>query len=235
MDSRDRERRAGLVSIVIPAYNTGPVVGEVVAGVREGLGDQVEVIVVDDGSAEPVAQWLDERVEVVTLVVNSGKGAALCEGFARAQGEVVGYIDGDGELDAAALGAMVRRLRSGECDGVLGERGVLGRRSWWRRAGTVAFGLWVRWRLGFARGVAVGVGAKVFWGEGLEEAVALCRERGYAFDAEMLAVMRAMGKTRFCSVPIMYRPSGTSTMSVKRLIGEIGAVGRIRARVRQLA
>ena len=73
------------IAVVIPVYNNQNTVASVVSDASRRCGT---VIVVDDGSTDATAQRLRELeapgVEIVTLPVNSGKGAALRAGLARA-------------------------------------------------------------------------------------------------------------------------------------------------------
>jgi len=90
--------------IVVPVYNHEHAIATVVDGL---LAHGVPVILVDDGSNSGCAAVLDQlalapaqRVTLVRLAVNQGKGAAVLAGFARAA--QLGYthvlqIDADGQ------------------------------------------------------------------------------------------------------------------------------------------
>lgn len=72
------------IAVVIPTYNNGGTVADIATAARQMVST---VIVVNDGSTDSTAQCLaqTENIEIVTLPSNSGKGAALRAGFARAR------------------------------------------------------------------------------------------------------------------------------------------------------
>ena len=77
--------------------------------VLAALSQDVEVILVNDGSADRTAEIADAlaekhpQVKVVHHPVNRGYGAALQSGFRAATKEWVFYTDGDGQFDIAEL------------------------------------------------------------------------------------------------------------------------------------
>jgi glycosyltransferase involved in cell wall biosynthesis len=89
------------VTVVIPCFNYGRFLGEAVdSAVREGA----EVVVVDDGSTEPLPQ-LPAEVELVRQE-NAGVARARNAGLARAQTPYVLALDADDRLAPGALDAL---------------------------------------------------------------------------------------------------------------------------------
>jgi glycosyltransferase involved in cell wall biosynthesis len=90
------------VSIVIPTYNRGPVLGRAIDSALAQTVDDVEVIVVDDGSTDETAAVIDarddERLVFVVSEGNRGANAARNLGIDRATGEYVSFLDSDDEL-----------------------------------------------------------------------------------------------------------------------------------------
>jgi hypothetical protein len=93
------------LSVVIPAYNEeqgiADIIGRVlgVRGALQGVGvDQLELLVVDDGSHDQTAQIAAGHagVRLIRHPHNRGYGAALKTGFAQAAGELIGFLDADG-------------------------------------------------------------------------------------------------------------------------------------------
>lgn len=93
------------LSIVIPAYNEEDGIAEIaqrVLAVKPDLVkvgvDELEFLVVDDGSSDKTADIVEsiEGVQLVRHVTNKGYGAALKTGFGRAKGELIGFLDADG-------------------------------------------------------------------------------------------------------------------------------------------
>src|SRR3954469_14377816 len=97
------------VSVVINNFNYERYVGEAIDSALAQHQDDVEVVVVDDGStdgsAEVIGSFGDRVVPV--LKPNGGQGSAFNAGFAAASGEVVIFLDADDRLasNAASTGA----------------------------------------------------------------------------------------------------------------------------------
>jgi glycosyltransferase involved in cell wall biosynthesis len=110
----------GEVSIVIPAYNEGAAIADVVTALA-GAASWREIIVVDDGSHdETAARARDAGAVVVRHPYNKGNGAAVKSGIRCATGDYVLIIDGDGQHHAGDALNLVARL--GEYDLVVGAR-----------------------------------------------------------------------------------------------------------------
>ncbi len=110
------------VSIVIPVYNEHEsldvLMGELVP-VLDALELDSEIVFVDDGSSDGSAAVLariageDDRVRVVVLRRNFGKGAALMAGFRTASGDVVITMDADLQDDPAEIPGLIADLEAG--------------------------------------------------------------------------------------------------------------------------
>jgi glycosyltransferase involved in cell wall biosynthesis len=100
------------VSIVIPAFNEGGVIAEVVRDLR-ATADWHEIVVVDDGSTDDTGARAEAAgARVVTQPYNKGNGAAVKAGIRAATGEYLLIVDGDGQhkpSDALRLVALLGR------------------------------------------------------------------------------------------------------------------------------
>ena len=124
------------VSIVIPAFNEGPVIAQVVAALA-AAGPWHEIIVVDDGSADGTGQHAAAAGAcVVKHPYNKGNGAAVKSGIRRATGDYVLIVDGDGQHSPDDARRLVARL--GEYDLVIGARSTSTQATQARRAGNTA-------------------------------------------------------------------------------------------------
>jgi glycosyltransferase involved in cell wall biosynthesis len=108
------------ISVVIPAYNEGAVIAEVVSALA-AAGPWHEIIVVDDGSRDDTsAHAATAGATVVRHPYNKGNGAAVKSGIRRATGAHVLIVDGDGQHSPDDARRLVARL--GEYDLVIGAR-----------------------------------------------------------------------------------------------------------------
>ena len=108
------------VSVVIPAYNEARAIGEVVGKIRK-LYPDFEIIVINDGSADATAETAEKAgAEVYSHPYNIGNGAAIKSGIRIASGDILIFMDGDGQHDPADLGRMLEYFP--EFDMVVGAR-----------------------------------------------------------------------------------------------------------------
>lgn len=108
---------------VVPAYNEGPVISEVVTRILEVCH---RVVLVDDGSRdETPALAAAAGAIVLRHPINLGQGAALQTGieYALARGAaLIATIDADGQHDPDDLRRMQQRLAEESADIALGSR-----------------------------------------------------------------------------------------------------------------
>jgi glycosyltransferase involved in cell wall biosynthesis len=140
------------VVLVLPAHNEAATVAAVIAAAPAHVdGHPVQVVVVDDGSADATAARAETAgARVVRHGVNRGLGAAVRTGFATACAAdpvAVAFCDADGEYDPAELDRLVRPILAGDADYVVGSRfaGTIDRMLPHRRAGNRVLTLALRW------------------------------------------------------------------------------------------
>jgi len=108
------------VSVIIPAFNEGPAIANVIQALATA-GRWHEIIVVDDGSSDDTgARAAEAGAIVVRHPYNKGNGASVKTGIRRATGEYVMIIDGDGQHSSEDARRLISRL--GEYDLVVGAR-----------------------------------------------------------------------------------------------------------------
>ncbi len=123
-------------SVVIPAFNEGAVIADVVSGLRRA-GDWHEILVVDDGSHDLTGEAAAAAgARVVRHPYNKGNGAAVKSGIRAAAGEYILIIDADGQHQPADAVRLVARL--GDYDLVVGARAGSTQATWARRLGNRA-------------------------------------------------------------------------------------------------
>jgi len=109
------------LSIIIPAKNEAESIGEVVGRIRSDF-PKAEVIVVDDGSTDETAALAEERgAKVVSHPKSLGNGAAVKSGARAAEGEILVFLDADGQHDPADIPRLLEKLDEGY-DMVVGAR-----------------------------------------------------------------------------------------------------------------
>lgn len=116
------------ISLIVPAYNEAAIIKRTVAELdafmaAEMPGRSFEIIVVDDGSKDGMADRLAEidnpRLRVERHARNRGRGAGVRTGFAAARGEFVVTLDSDLSYAPSHIPRMLAPLESGEADIVL--------------------------------------------------------------------------------------------------------------------
>lgn len=114
------------VSVLLAAYNESGAIERVVKGCRDHAPPGSEIIVIDDGSRDGTGDLAEAAgASVLRLPVNGGKGAAVRRGIERARGDVLLFLDADGQDDPAEIPLLLEALGPG-VDMVVGSR-FLGR------------------------------------------------------------------------------------------------------------
>ena len=99
-----------LVSIIINNYNYDRFLTEAIESALSQSYEQIEVIVVDDGSTDNsrhiIAEYGDRIISI--LQPNGKQAAAFNSGFARSQGEIIIFLDSDDYLFPQAVAEIVK-------------------------------------------------------------------------------------------------------------------------------
>jgi len=93
------------VSVIIPTYNRAYCVGEAIESALMQTFEDLEVIVVDDGSTDDTPQVLERFRNKIRVIrqQNSGVSAARNAGILAARGEWIAFLDSDDEYFPDAL------------------------------------------------------------------------------------------------------------------------------------
>ena len=91
---------APLISVVTPAYNVGPWIGQAMDSVLSQTEGRIEYVVVDDGSTDDTAAIVAERAESdprlrLVRTENGGSGRARNVGITATSAPFVTFLDGD--------------------------------------------------------------------------------------------------------------------------------------------
>lgn len=217
----DEVARTIALSVVVPVYNQATSivqnVGVIQARVETGLGQDIEVIVVSDGSLDRTQERLLEselsRVRVLHYDRNLGKGYAVKTGALAARGRWVGFVDADLDIDPSGLADYMRVAARDGLDFAIASKRHPDSEVDYPRSRRVASWFFQQFvRVLFHLDVRdTQVGLKVFRREVAEQVFPLLLVKRYAFDIEMLAVGRELGFTKVRELPVRldYRFTGS--------------------------
>ncbi len=109
------------LSIVLPAKNEALNIGSVLDKIKE-IHSTAEIIVVNDGSSDNTLNIAKESgAKVITHPYSQGNGASIKTGARNAQGEVIVFMDADGQHKPEDIGLLLNKLNEGY-DMVIGAR-----------------------------------------------------------------------------------------------------------------
>lgn len=216
------------MSVVIPVYNEEAEIAIIVPAVREALqarGGPWEMVIVDNASTDATAQrmqplMLDSRIRLLRNSVNRGKGYSIRRGMLEAQGELRLMCDADCAPSLASL-ARLEAVASAGADVVAGLRNaaeshVPRHQPLRRRAASLGFILLCR-RVMSEPLRDVFCGFKLFTAPAADAVFSRARIDGWAFDAEALALARALGyRVEGCGIAWVNRPA--SRLSIPRVV-----------------
>ena len=216
------------VTVVVPYFNPGTALRTHVEGilrVLEGSGSSYEVVAVSDGCTDGSERTIEdlrcERVRLVSLPSNRGKGEALRIGLAMGRGRYLGFIDADGDVDPAVLDPFLALIRTYEPDVVLGsKRHPLSEVSYPPLRRVYSWGYQQLSRVLFRLNIRDSqTGVKLVRREVLASALPRMAEKRFAFDLELFVVARHLGYKRFFEAPVTIAHQFSSTISFRSVRG----------------
>jgi dolichyl-phosphate beta-glucosyltransferase len=213
------------LSVVVPAYNEAEGIADTVTRLRgrlDAIGRPWEIVVVDNASTDGTAERVpvDERVHVLRNDVNRGKGYSVRRGMLAAEGELRLHCDADCAPSLESLPAMLSALDEG-ADVAVGSRlargAHVGRRQPLRRR------IVGRTFVELSRLVLrepthdLFCGFKLWRADAAVAVYARVRVDGWVFDAEALALARALGY-RLHEIGIAWSDRDGSRLSMSRVL-----------------
>lgn len=135
------------LSVVLPAKNEEQGLSRVLPALRR-LWPDAEVIVSDDGSTDGTTRVAEEYgARVLRAPYSMGNGAAIKRGARAAVGDVIVFMDADGQHDAAHIGLLLARLGEGY-DMVVGARDASGQANRGRGLANALYNRLASWMTG---------------------------------------------------------------------------------------
>ncbi len=112
---------ADMITVVVPAYNNAPWLPRCLDSLLAQTHENLEIIVVNDGSSDNTREVLDaytachNRVEAIHKA-NGGVTSARLAGAARADGSWIGFVDGDDFVEPDMYARLLENARKYNAD-----------------------------------------------------------------------------------------------------------------------
>jgi len=223
-DEKVKPSRSPHLSIIIPAYNEEPRIGDSLQSILAYLKDSpwdYELIIVNDGShdrtVDVVGSFLDETVNITVLdnEMNRGKGYSVKRGVLAAKGRYVLFTDTDLSTPIQDVEKLIKALEEG-FDVAIGSRAlpaseVTVHQKWYRESGGRLFNLVVQ-MLTLPGIKDTQCGFKCFTREAAQRVFPRQNLQGWSFDVEILFIARRLGLS-IKEVPVVWSNSFDSRVS----------------------
>ena len=126
------------VSIILPAKNEAESLGNLLPVLRSNFPEE-EIIVVNDGSSDNTVEICEQnRVTVITHVYSMGNGAAIKTGARNASGDILMFMDADGQHNPDDINRLIEKIHEGY-DMAVGARQIDTHASLLRRIGNTFY------------------------------------------------------------------------------------------------
>lgn len=107
-----------LVSVIMPTYNRGDVIGRAVKSVLGQSYTNIELIIIDDGSEDNTKDVINgfhaPGIEYIRLNHNGGACHARNVGISHAKGEYIAFLDSDNAWNKDYINSRIERIEEGE-------------------------------------------------------------------------------------------------------------------------
>jgi glycosyltransferase involved in cell wall biosynthesis len=126
------------VSIILPAKNEADSLGTLLPLLRKNFPEE-EIIVVNDGSTDNTVEICEQnQVTVITHIYSMGNGAAIKTGARNATGDILMFMDADGQHNPEDINRLLEKINQGY-DMAVGARQINTHASLPRRIGNTIY------------------------------------------------------------------------------------------------
>ncbi len=212
------------IALIIPCFNEATIIASSLIKLASDLSTEEyaewNIVCVDDGSTDETSKIISAvqtacesprvRVQLVTLMRNQGKGAAIQEGLRACDADYYGYMDADLSIDyRVALPHIIHLLQTNDV--------VIGRRTRKRASGytmfrTIASSLfsWAAFRIFKLPSHDVQCGFKFFTHVAKPIALVVSQPK-FSFDLEFLSRAQSAGHT-IHEIPVTWQHKQQSSV-----------------------
>ena len=136
------------ISIILPAKNEAENLKFLLPKLRQHYPEE-EIIVVNDGSSDQTAEICSQsHVTVVSHVYSMGNGAAIKTGARNASGNILVFLDADGQHNPSDISRLIEKLDAG-FDMAVGARQSDTHASLARKIGNSLYNKLASWMTGY--------------------------------------------------------------------------------------
>ena len=136
------------ISIILPAKNEAESLKKLLPELRQQFPDD-EIIVVDDGSTDTTVDICNHNnVKVISHVYSIGNGAAIKTGARNATGNILVFMDADGQHTPDDIQRLIKKINAGY-DMAVGARQMDTHASFTRRVGNTIYNKLASWMTGY--------------------------------------------------------------------------------------
>ena len=218
------------ITVIIPAYNVERELGAVLESIPEYVR---HIVVVNDASSDgtgnviAVACLHDKRIIPVMHTKNQGVGGAMISGYKKVlelQPQIVVKLDGDGQMSARDIPALIMPLITGQADFTKGNRfrdfQALARMPVIRRVGNLALSFLSKSATGYWNCFDPTNGFLALRGEVLAQMPLEIIHKSYFFEISQLSQLYLIGAClRDVPMPARYADE-TSNLSIMKVLFE---------------
>lgn len=177
-----------LVSVIVPVYNVEKYIERTITSIKEQDYENIEIIIVDDGSPDKSSQIVDGLAKSDTRIrvihkKNGGVSSARNAGLKIANGEYVTFVDGDDWIDPNYVSYYVTLIEKYQCEMIFnknnysekckysGNKSVIiqpEKAMEWIYTGKIFVAVWNKiYKTSFLKKYRIAFDEKIWYGEGM--------------------------------------------------------------------